>query len=514
MFPQLAIPSPLIGAVLLAVGGLWIRHWRRKEDPEERKVWQFGVVLCLAGAIGISNVLGTIRWGTYGFMTMAGCVAVTVLGVRWNLRHRLLGMEHTIELLLITGVCGLLGARAVFLVEQWDVHFADRPPILRVGLLPPGGLSAGDELRLLVHGRDRVVVRFRGDERSLTDVVARIEEQAGAHDVVARIVTTQHRGPEGVEVRERGLLLETGRTGSEASLSIDPACAFARRLGPISGTPRGVDVPWLKTLDLRMGGQTYFGAVIGVLISGLLYLRWRKARVLGVLDALAPTLPLGLFFGRLGCLGYGCCWGRELPAGSALPGLSFPRWSPAWRQMLDERLSCNYDPLVTQVAKSRGTLPPELEARLGEIAQGTPPLHAAQLYEGLAVLGVALVAYLFRERWRTREGQTFALVVLLQAPIRFVVEHLRRDHDVFWSLAGYPMTESQTAAVLAVAGAVGFLVWLRRHGRAPAGAAKGTEAGSQVEAAALPAEGGAGVLAEAAPAAPAGGGDAPQESGP
>src|SRR5690606_9238822 len=155
---------------------------------------------------------------------------------------------------------------------------------------------------------------------------------------------------------------------------------------------------------------------------------------------------LGLFFGRLGCLARSCCWGREAGEG-ALLSVSYPPWSLPWLQMAEERLPCTFDPNLRE-----RTLTPAIEAirRPGALLEGTPPLHAAQLYEGVGVLIIAGLLVLYRARLQTRFGQTFVLTLLLQAPLRFVVEHLRRDHDVFVDALGYHFTETQVVAVLIV----------------------------------------------------------------
>lgn len=476
MHPTLHVPSPLLGLVLLLVGGLWCWIWRKKTDPEERKAWPFGLVLGAAGLIAIV-AMRTIPWPTYGFMMMLGCLAVTVFVIRWTAKRSLLSMERTLELLVLSGVCGLIGARCVFLVEQWDTYFADRPPILRTGNLGDvEPLAAGDRLELSVHGGPPVAVTFEGDERDLSAVRARILEQAGPQGVTARILFTQHRGDGELARVERGLLLETTRRGTGTSLVVTGGAA-AFKLGPITGPTKGAAVPWSKVFDLSMGGLTYFGSVFGVLLSSFFYLRWRRVSYMEMLDVVAPALPLGLFFGRLGCLSRSCCFGLEIGEGSLFPGISFPAWSLPWRQMVDERLGCNMD-----VALAKGPpLARELEAQIGPLVQGTPPLHAAQLYEGLACVLIFGLVWAYRDHLRTKVGQAFAVLVLLQTPVRFTVEHFRRDLDVFWNPFGYLLTESQTVAILGFFAGLGFLIYVTKRGRPVLAAPTTTEAETSPE---------------------------------
>ncbi|MGE0710850.1 MAG: prolipoprotein diacylglyceryl transferase [Planctomycetota bacterium] len=479
------IPGQLVGLALLLLGGLWAWGWRRSADPEERKLASFGGVLAAGGLVLLTGIAGTLRWPAYGLCMAAGCLALAALSIHWARQQKLIGMEQMLEVLLVTGVCGLLGARTVFLIEEWDTHFGDRAPTLAVGLLAP--LAKGDTLQLQTHTAAPFEIAFQGDETTLGRLKERLEAGGAAHDLLVSLRTTQHRGDERIEVTERGLLLRTQRRGTEAVLRVVGGSA-APKLGLIPRTyTKGVAIPLSAIFDLREGGLTYFGSVIGVLISAALYLRWRKISLLRMLDLVAPALPLGLFFGRLGCLTNGCCWGREAGA-NALLSVRFPPWSPAWSQFAAERTTCaddqvlmaltrlasqapagtSYDQLVSRLGEANPELVSQAHAlapRLGTLLEGTPPVHATQLYEGLTVLLIFFLVLAYRRWLQRRVGQAFALVVLLQAPVRFVVEHFRRDHEVFFRVAGYPLTESQTVALVMFAAAVPAMLYFSRQGR-------------------------------------------------
>src|SRR6185295_8270223 len=74
------------------------------------------------------------------------------------------------------------------------------------------------------------------------------------------------------------------------------------------------------------GGLTYYGGFIGASVTAYYLLRhdrfpfWKGADMAGL------TIPIGLGFGRMGCLLAGCCFGKE--TGAHL-GLVFPADSPA-----------------------------------------------------------------------------------------------------------------------------------------------------------------------------------------
>lgn len=481
MHPSLEIPGRLVGLILLALGVVWFLGWRRAKDPKEQQMAPFGGLFGLVGIVLLAGVVETIKWKTYGFLMASGCLAVAVFSIHWARQTKLMSVERMLEMLLITGLCGLFGARAVFLIETWDTRFADRPPIVAgAGIVAP--LSAGDTLQLTTHDEAPFRVTFTGQETSLSAVKERLESQGASHDLQVRIETTQHRADEGIVVTERGFLLQTGRTGEQARLGVLGGSA-QEKLGLPRGLTQGVTVPWQEAFNIRAGGLTYFGSVIGVLLSAAIYLRIRKVSMLRMLDLVAPTLPLGLFFGRLGCLAHGCCWGREAGP-NALLSVELQPWTPAWAQFASEKLSCNYDRMLNEQH-----LDAVMSAKLGPLVTSTPSLHATQLYEGLTVLLIFFLAWAYRSKLQTRVGQAFAVVVLMQAPVRFVVEHFRRDHEVFFTVLGYPLTESQIVALTMFTIALPAMVYLSRKGQLLSELKASPEDAGEASAEAPPAEG-------------------------
>lgn len=518
MYPFVQVPIGAgLGLVLLLVAALAVAVGPRFEisRPKGAIPGVVGLVLIVAH-FAKGGPLTVFNWPTYGIMLLLGALSVIGIGMRWA-TARGLRSELIVELGLIGLICGLIGARAVHVVEQWDVRFADQAAAVRLGT-PRTPLAAGEVMRLETKA-GLAEVRFQGGEDAAA-VAAAINAQAQAIGIKAEVVRIEHRGPGGVESHPRGLLLETTARGPEAVLLIHGGPAtqrFAPRLvAQTAAKAQGSSVPLTKIFDLSGGGLTYFGSVLGVLLSCGLWLRYRKVRPIVILDLMAPVLPLGLFFGRLGCTAFGCCWGRELGGGVPWPGFSFPPGSPGWRQMAEERLSCEFDPLLDVIAhetlhergrsveeilrgaevlkesESLTRLAQESLPKLQDIASGTPPLHPAQLYEGLGVLLVVLALWFFRERVQRRLGQCFALVFLLQAPLRFAVEHMRRDHGVFFRLSwlDYAFTESQVVALVFFLGALPAFAWLSLRGE-PVPERVGEEPGeasSEPSTAASPAE--------------------------
>ncbi len=140
---------------------------------------------------------------------------------------------------------------------------------------------------------------------------------------------------------------------------------------------------------IHHGGLVYYGGFI--MACGVLWFwcKTKKRSMVSVADALAPSLVVGQFFGRLGCFMNGCCQGREC--------------SHPWAVRLES--------------------PPEWAGI---------PLHPVQLYEALGLLDIFLVL-LVLEKISRYPGQIAWAYVTLYSILRFIVEFFRGDipHDIF-----------------------------------------------------------------------------------
>jgi phosphatidylglycerol---prolipoprotein diacylglyceryl transferase len=146
------------------------------------------------------------------------------------------------------------------------------------------------------------------------------------------------------------------------------------------------------------GGLAYYGGLIAATASGIYFLR-REGFPLGKgVDMVGAVLPLGIFFGRMGCFLGGCCFG--LHTDSHL-GVSFPPRSPA-----------SYQQFETGLLASKNLM--------------SLPVHPTQLYEAIGCLAIAgwLVWYERRKRF---DGQILLLFLGGYAVLRFLVEMLRAD---------------------------------------------------------------------------------------
>jgi phosphatidylglycerol---prolipoprotein diacylglyceryl transferase len=147
------------------------------------------------------------------------------------------------------------------------------------------------------------------------------------------------------------------------------------------------------------GGLAYYGGFLGAAPVGYYLCRrdnipfWKTADVAGF------VIPLGLAFGRMGCLLAGCCFGK--PTDASL-GLVFPPHSGAseWQH---------------KAGLLRG-------ADLASLA-----VHPTQIYESALSLAIAFACLLWVHPRKRYHGQVFLAFVALYSIARFGLEFLRSD---------------------------------------------------------------------------------------
>ena len=149
--------------------------------------------------------------------------------------------------------------------------------------------------------------------------------------------------------------------------------------------------PVMEIFAVWHGGLVYYGGLIGGIIAGAGYIWWKKMPLWKTADVLAPSIALGSFFGRAGCLLNGCCYGRP----TDLPwGITFT------------------NPLAHEFSNT------PLDV----------PLHPTQIYDGLLNLALyAFLAWLFRHK--KFDGEIIATYLICYAIMRSIVEHFRGDYS-------------------------------------------------------------------------------------
>lgn len=147
------------------------------------------------------------------------------------------------------------------------------------------------------------------------------------------------------------------------------------------------------------GGLTYYGGFIGASAIAIPLLKRDRFPFWKAADFAAIAVPLGLAFGRMGCVLAGCCFGAQCD----LPwGVSFPAGSPASEAQHDAHI------LVSKYLVSL-------------------PVHPTQVYESAASLAISAICWLYVNPRKRYDGEVFVWFLGLYALARFVIEILRRD---------------------------------------------------------------------------------------
>ena len=188
----------------------------------------------------------------------------------------------------------------------------------------------------------------------------------------------------------------------------------------------------LKLFSVQDGGLVFYGSVIGGALGGLMYCLHRKIRPLQLADVVAPSLFVGVGFGRIGCFLYGCCYGGAC----TLPwAVQFPPDSLTYMAQLQD-----------------GTIKPG--------ALSTTSLHPTQIYS--SVLGFILAGVLvWFFRRRPFEGFVLGLMLVLYPINRFALELIRNDEK---GQLGTSLTISQLISIVLFISGISLLVWLSRKG--------------------------------------------------
>jgi phosphatidylglycerol:prolipoprotein diacylglycerol transferase len=277
-----------------------------------------------------------------------------------------------------------------------------------------------------------------------------------------------------------------------------------------------------ESLNFTEGGLVVYGAFLGAMAAFFAFTRRRRLPALAMADLIAPSLAIGLAFGRIGCLMNGCCYGGESSASWAL---TFPskdaseRFSPPYvDQARNGRfygLRINSDELsgapvvehvddgspadeaglrvgdriasidgsaassieqtrrllfesVAKAIETGDAAPLQIGLETGdvkEIAGTLPParslpVHPTQIY---SAANAGLLAWLLWAYypWRRRDGEVLALLLTLYPIARFLLEKIRIDENAI--CAGLSISQN-ISVVLFLAS---LLLWRRLRTQPP-----------------------------------------------
>lgn len=194
----------------------------------------------------------------------------------------------------------------------------------------------------------------------------------------------------------------------------------------------------MMLLRIWEGGMSFHGGLLGVLVACLLWARRHRLHFFDVVDFIAPLVPPGLGFGRIGNYIGGELWGKFTGAGW---GVVFPRsdLGPYTGMPMDRLRELHANGVLDVFAR-----------------------HPSQLYqavlEGL-VMFTALWVYSRKPRPRYAVSGLFAL---LYGVFRFVVEFVRMPDPQLGYLAFGWLTMGQVLSVPLIAIGL-FLLWISRR---------------------------------------------------
>lgn len=258
-------------------------------------------------------------------------------------------------------------------------------------------------------------------------------------------------------------------------------------------------------LRFTEGGLVVYGSFIGGFLAVSFYLMRHHLPVLKLGDVIVPCMFLGVFFGRIGCLMNGCCYGGRcedtsmalhFPPGAKvyddqlysgeLVGITF---DDASRRITDVRADSLADSAgivagqrVDQITVDRSAIEdasrviPAEDVQLGvvmtidgrrvrfaaaELPASALPVRAAQIISSVGALALCLTLCVVSSL-PLRTGTVMMLGFASYAVLRFILEIVRVDEA---GQFGTNLSISQWVSVFVFAFSIAGLFWIHRPGR-------------------------------------------------
>lgn len=147
------------------------------------------------------------------------------------------------------------------------------------------------------------------------------------------------------------------------------------------------------------GGLTYYGGFIGAAIVAFYQLRRDRFPFWKAADMAGFAIPVGLGFGRVGCLLAGCCFGIRTDGPL---GVFFPSGSPASESQFKTHL-------------------------ISSMRMPSLPVHPTQIYESVASFAIAAFLLFYLHGRKRYDGHVFVAFLVLYAVARCLLEIIRAD---------------------------------------------------------------------------------------
>jgi len=183
----------------------------------------------------------------------------------------------------------------------------------------------------------------------------------------------------------------------------------------------------IEVFYVHQGGLIFYGGLAGTGLALVVFARMRREKFMSLVDFVITAVPLGHFFGRIGCFLNGCCYGGRY---SGILSVVYPRDSLPWKEQL-------HDGVITQGMSA------------------SCPVHPVQLYE--AVFNLCLFFLLgWAYRRRRVDGRVTALYLLTYPVGRFLFEFFRGDARMP-AVAGLSVAQAVSVALFALGLGIWFM---------------------------------------------------------
>lgn len=170
-------------------------------------------------------------------------------------------------------------------------------------------------------------------------------------------------------------------------------------------------------------GFVFYGSLIFAIPTMLMFFKYHKLPIWGMLDIMAGTTCIVHAFGRMGCFMAGCCYGTP------------------------------HDGIFSVIFTHPLSNAQPLHA----------PLHPTQLYSSLMILGI-LAILMFIKRRKRFDGQLFMTYLMLYAIGRSIIEIFRGDLERGFLIENV-LSNSQFYSLLIFTGALIIYIRLAKKSR-------------------------------------------------
>jgi phosphatidylglycerol:prolipoprotein diacylglycerol transferase len=243
----------------------------------------------------------------------------------------------------------------------------------------------------------------------------------------------------GIDIKWYGLLITIGMLlamiygfSQMKKYGIDPDRAIDAVIGGIIGGLVGARVyyvimswdtysgDWKSMFNIRNGGLAIYGGVIGAVIVGGLVAKWRKVKLLPLLDIVSIGFLLGQGIGRWGNFTNQEAFGYNTDNVFGMTGGRIKQW------IVENTSTMTGDSKILEMTADK-------------------PVHPCFLYESVWCLVGFVVLALLAKKIRKFDGQIFLIYIGWYGLGRFFIEGLRTD-----SLMIGTMRVSQVLAAICV----------------------------------------------------------------